>query len=308
MPKNPSDQPPILKPGDIVDIIAPSSRCNPMVLNQMRELLESWELRCHIPDDLFGDHLLYANTDEKRFVHLKNALFNSSAKVIWCLLGGYGASRLIPMLSKLKPPAEPKVLIGFSDITALHIFLVNHWGWTTIHGPSGFQACQNKVSSDSIEILKKILFNKNYSFSYEQITPLNEIAKKESQIHSSIIGGNLHLIQASLGTYWQINAQDKILFIEEINERAYRIDRILVQLDQAGILKQAKAILFGDFIDKGEPDGRFLVQDAVQEFADQCPKPVLQISNVGHGTTNNPILLGSAVRLRTGDHYSLSFN
>lgn len=297
-----------LKEGDVVDIIAPSSKCHPSVLNQVRTLLASWKLNCHIPDNLFGKSLLYANSDEIRFQHLENALMNETSKAVWCLLGGYGAIKLLPMLKNLKIPKNPKIFIGFSDITALHIFLQNQWGWVTIHGPSALQVCGNKISPDSIDILKKLLCNEKYPLSYEHIIPLNQLAKDSLQITAPIIGGNLHLIQATLGTPWQINAQNKILFIEEIDERAYRIDRALAQLSHAGILNEASALLFGDLVDKGEPDGRFLVQDLIKEFASQFSLPVFQIKNVGHGFINYPLLLGSPAKLCLEDnHHSLSY-
>lgn len=295
-----------LEPGDIVDIVAPSSKCHPSVLGKIRELLDSWGLNCRIPDDIFGESLLYANSDEKRFSHLQSALLNEESKMVWCLLGGYGSTKLIPMLNKLNAPSKSKLFIGFSDATALHIFLQGQWGWSTIHGPSGYQASLNKVSVDSINLLKKLIFNEELS-PYEQLTPLNSIAMQNAKICAPIIGGNLHLIQASLGTSWQINANDKILFIEEINERAYRIDRALAHLSQAGLFENTKAILFGDFIDKGEPDGKFLVMNTIKEFASQCHLPVLQINNIGHGSINNPIILGSTAKLSIGDIYSLEF-
>jgi muramoyltetrapeptide carboxypeptidase len=297
-----------LKPGDTIDIVATSSKCHPSVLDNIKQLIESWGVHCHIPEDLFGDNLLYANSDEKRFAHLKEALFNRSSKAVWCLLGGYGATKLIPFLSQIKSPQYSKIFIGFSDITALHIFFQGQWGWTTIHGPSGYQASLNKVAPESVDRLKNLLFNKNYLLSYDQLVPLNQLAKNHSQICTSLIGGNLHLIQASLGTPWQINTTNKIVLLEEVHERAYRIDRALAHLSQAGVFDQAKAILLGDFIDHGEPDGRFLVKELLNEFANQCSLPVLQISNVGHGPANNPLLLGSTAKLSTGSGYSLEFS
>lgn len=294
-----------LKPGDLVDIIAPASKCHPDVLEKMTNLLESWGLRSNIPEDIFGDSLLYANTDEKRFAHLKHALLNTTSKAVWCLLGGYGSAKLIPMLSKLKPPPQAKIFIGFSDITALHIFLQQQWGWTTIHGPSGYQASLNKVAENSVHILKDMLFHPEIALCYDEIIPLNQFAKNNLVINATLIGGNLHLLQTSLGTSWQINADNKIVFIEEVNERAYRVDRVLAHLSQAGIFDRVKAILFGDFIDNGEPNGEFLVNDIIKEFAQQISVPVLQIKNIGHGPINNPILLGSTARLTMSNHYSL---
>lgn len=297
-----------LQPGDIVDIVAPSSKCHESVLEKIKVLLTSWELQCHIPDDLFGESLLYANSDEKRFKHLQDALCNTTSKAVWCLLGGAGATKLIPLLMTIKPPRHTKLFIGFSDITALHIFLQNQWGWQTIHGPSGYQVALNKVANISIVLLKKLLFRQEKTLRYDAILPLNKLARHSKTITAPLIGGNLHLIQTSLGTPWQINAVNKILFIEEINERAYRIDRTLAHLNQAGIFKQVQAILFGDVIDKGEPDGRFLAKETIQEFANTCPIPVLQLSNSGHGAINNPLLFGSTAQLKIGDVCFLEFN
>ena len=296
-----------LRPGDVVDIIAPSSRCHPSVLENMKHLIESWDLKCHIPEELFGDSLLYANSDEKRLQHLKLALLNTTSKAVWCLLGGFGATKLIPELSKIDPPSIRKSFIGFSDITALHLFLTEKWGWSTIHGPSGYQASLNKISKDSVNLLKTTLCNEDCSLAYDQLIPLNTFAQIDGQINASVIGGNLHLIQASIGTSWQINSVDKILFIEETNERAYRIDRVLEHLRQVGIFDRVKAVLLGDFIDKGEPDGRFLVQEIIQEFARECAFPVLQIRNIGHGQINNPLLFGTMARLQMKGSYSLEF-
>jgi muramoyltetrapeptide carboxypeptidase len=297
-----------LEPGDLVDIVAPSSKCHPGVLEHMRHLIESWGLKCHIPEDLFGDNFLYANSDENRLKHLQYAFLNPYSKAVWCLIGGFGATKLIPGLSKMPPPPFPKKFIGFSDITALHLFLNKQWRWSTIHGPSGYQASLGKISVDSLEILKNILLNRDYSLSYDRITPLNRYAENENRMDATIIGGNLHLIQASIGTSWHIDTVDKILFIEETNERAYRVDRVLEHFKQVGIFDRVKAVFFGDFIDKGEPDGRFLLQKTLEEFAKTCKFPVLQIRGIGHGQINNPLLFGVKTCLQTGDGYSLVFD
>ncbi len=294
-----------LNPGDTVDIVAPASKCHPSVVIKLEKLLNSWGLRSQTPNDLFGHHVLYANTDEKRFAHLCNALTNQTSKAVWCLLGGFGTTRIIPLLNQIKPPNQSKIFIGFSDITALHIFLQVKWGWKTIHGPSGYQASLNKISKDSIEMLRKFIFHHNDGQTYENIKPLNELAKKNILIEAPLIGGNLTMIATTLGTPWQIEAENKILFIEETNERAYRVDRTLNHLKQAGILQNIKAILFGDVIDKGEPDGRFLVAKIIHDFAQQCNCPVFQISNIGHGPINNPILLGSPTQLLAGNYRKL---
>lgn len=296
-----------LKPGDIVDIVAPSAKCHFTVLEKVCALVESWGLKCRIPGDLFGASLLYANSDEKRLFHLYNALSDHESKLIWCLLGGFGSTKIIPMLSKLKPLDQNKLFLGFSDITALHIFLQGQWGWSTIHGPNAHQITLNKISNHSVELLKKMLFSKEVIYFYEPITPLNSMAQNNISITGPIVGGNLHIIQASLGTSWLINADKKILFIEEVRERAYRIDRVLDHLSQAGVLDGVKAILLGDFIDDGEPNGQFLVNQTLKQFATQCPLPIFQIKDIGHGFTNNPLALGTPVTINAGNEPSLEW-
>lgn len=296
-----------LRPGDVIDVIAPSSKCHPSVLDRMKELVESWGLKCHIPQDLFGENLLYANSDERRLEHLTSALLNPHSKAVWSLLGGFGATKLIPALDKIPSPPFAKSFIGFSDITALHLFLTDRWGWTTIHGPSGYQASLNKISIDSIQLLKNVLCDQGSVLKYGQLIPLNKPALNDRVVRVPLTGGNLHLVQASIGTSWHISAAEKILFLEETNERAYRVDRVLEHLKQANVFDRVQAVLFGDFIDKGEPDGRFLVHEVLQHFAQQCSFPVLQIKHVGHGSINNPLLLGSMAELKTGDFCSLTF-
>lgn len=290
-----------------VDVIAPASRCPISDVEKIQSFLASWHLKYHISDDLFGSHPFCSNTDEKRFNQLKYALTNTNSQIIWCVRGGYGSMKLIPLLNQIEPPKEQKIFIGSSDITALHIFLQQQWGWTTIHAPSLYSAALQQVSAESLEILKNLIFQKQNPIVYQAIHGLNKSALADITLSAPIIGGNLTLIQSSLSTSWQIDASGKILFIEEVNERGYRIDRALEQLKQANIFKSAEAILFGDFLGGEEPDGKSLVQDALSAFADTSEIPVLQIQGIGHGFINNPLILGKKVELHTGSDASLAF-
>ncbi|TAL62502.1 MAG: LD-carboxypeptidase, partial [Legionella sp.] len=218
---------PILKPHDLVEIIAPASRCSEKVLQDLKNLLESWSLNCLISEALFGDDILCANSDAKRLASLKNALTHPESKAIICVRGGYGSMRLIPGLYDLKPPKEPKIFLGMSDITALHLFLENHWNWPSVHGA----LARDKFSEESILATQSLLFGKPSRALMGK--PLNQFAEKEYKVESTITGGNLTLVQSSLGTKWQINGQNKVVFLEEVGERGYRIDRMLEHLKQA---------------------------------------------------------------------------
>jgi muramoyltetrapeptide carboxypeptidase len=298
---------PYLKPYDIVDIIAPAARCPQADLYKVQEWLSSWKLTGRVTEDLFGENLFSANTDDQRFQQLEQALTNPQSKAIWCLRGGYGSMKLLPRLAQINPPDQVKLFIGSSDITALHIFFQNKWGWPTIHGPGIHSAAIGKVNIESLNQLKELLFHPLNYFTLNDITPLNSSAEKYTKLACPVIGGNLSLIEASLGTCWQMDASHKIILIEEINERGYRIDRSLEHLKQAGIFNQATAILFGDILGGEEADGQSLAQKAVELFAQTCSIPVLQIHGVGHGMTNHPILLGYPALLTTGKAANLCF-
>ena len=290
----------IIKPGDYVEIIAPASRCTDKLLGDLKELLGSWQLNCIVDKNIFGEDLLCANSDEARFSSLKNALLNSETKAIICARGGYGCMRLIPELTKIKPPSSPKLFVGMSDITALSLYLQQQWQWPSIHGALAL----DKFSSESITRLKSILFGDVQEIVL-QGSPLNTAASEIHTIETLITGGNLCLVQASIGTIWQINGRNKIIFLEEIGERGYRIDRMLEHLQQASVFQGAAAIVFGDFIEGNEPDGSTLVNPVLARFAERCPIPVIQIAGVGHGRINFPLFLGTKTLLQLGNKIKL---
>lgn len=292
-----------LSPGTVVDIIAPASGCSPESLVLIKNLLSSWQLTARISPELLGSDLLCANTDENRFKQVHEALFNSESRAIWCVRGGYGCTRLIPKLLTLKAPKTNKLFIGFSDITTLHLFLQQQWHWQTLHGPSANQVVHNLIDLKSIEEFKELILG-NLNQLVFSATPLNIKKNCAETIKAPIIGGTLTLIQASLGTAWQIEAKNKILFLEEINESAYRIDRMLQHLQQSKILEGVKAILLGDFIspfENKDPTGinkdAILIQSVLARFANEQQVPVLQIPGIGHGKKNRSLPLGANTEL-----------
>lgn len=291
---------PILKSGDSVEIIAPASRCSSERLTDLKELLLSWQLNCIIDKDIFGNDLLCANSDKIRFRSLKNALQNPVTKAVICVRGGYGTMRLIPALSKITPPVSPKLFVGMSDMTALLLFLQQQWQWPTIHGAAAI----DKFSPESITALKSILFAEVDQVEFLGL-PLNKPAEKNRIIETTVTGGNLSLVQTSIGTIWQLNGHNKIIFLEEVGERGYRIDRMLEHLQQATIFKDAAAILFGDFSEGKEPNGSSLVKPVLERFAQNCAIPVGQIAGIGHGHINFPLPLGTEAKLTLGSRIHL---
>lgn len=290
-----------LLPNDLVEIVAPASSSPEEKLDHGLGWLRNNGLHPRMPEDMIQTDVFFAAPLEKQWEHFKAALY-SDAKVIWCLRGGYGSMRLIPLLEKLTPPEKPKLLIGFSDITALHLFFNQKWNWPTLHGRTISQLRTDWEMNHEHQQLIDLLFGKISDVTYSSLTPLNEAAMKLSTIEAPIIGGNLSLLQTSLGTSWEINPEGKMIFIEDVSERGYSIDRMLEQLHQAGIFdKKPKALLIGDFTEGKEKNGDDLVPVALKRFAQRVDYPVVMGLPCGHAKGSNaPLPLNTNATLTLG--------
>jgi len=171
----------------------------------------------------------------------------------------------------------------------------------TIHGA----AAPSRFSAQSIASLKSILFGETTQVYFEGLQPLNAQANLNKSISASVTGGNLVLVQSSIGTNWQINGRDKIILLEEVGERGYRVDRMLEHLVQANVFKEAAAIILADFLEGEEPDGSSLIKAVLERFAQSCEMPVVRLKGIGHGYTNFPIPLGTDAVLQLGKEISL---
>ena len=296
-----------LKKNETIEIIAPAFGYFPEILDKTKAFLSSWGLHPLIPDDIFGYDILCAQTDEIRFNHLYKALHSEKSRYIWCLRGGYGSTRLLSFLKDISPPPAPKLLIGSSDITALHVFLNQKWGWSSLHASVLKSIVMDEVSKASISSLKDLLLGTQTKKKYDHLLPLNNAAFNKQSIDAPIIGGNLTLVESGLGTFWQADAFEKIVFLEEVDERGYRIDRSLVHLSQAGLFENAKAVILGDFMGGEEKDGSSLIEPVLQRFADSLSIPVLKMEGIGHGFVDSPLPLGIPITLETGPNSSLSY-
>ncbi|WP_341824110.1 LD-carboxypeptidase [Wolbachia endosymbiont (group A) of Udea olivalis] len=278
---------------DQVDIIAPSSKGKELDLTTIKEYVEALDFNPHISEKIYSnDNPFYSNSDEFRANDLISALTGDS-KIIWCIRGGEGASRLIPYLEKLpndkkeRIAQNKKILIGYSDITALHIHLQAKYDWQTLHGTMLEMIVNNSVSESSVEKLKELILNKRDSIRFDNLKTINNgIRLKDGRLESKIIGGNMTLVENSIGTVWQINAKGKILFLEDIRVYPYAIERSLDHLKQAHIFDGVHAVIFGDFVNCYNDN---LVEVVKERFAKSVNFPVFTMKGVGHGHTNDPL-------------------
>lgn len=283
-----------------VEIIAPASECSEKEIGRARDYITKLGLTPRIPDNIIGDEPYHANTDAKRFEFLKAALESQDSSVIWCMRGGYGSARLLPMLEQIALPETPKLLVGFSDITALQLFITRRWGWPALHAPVTLLNAYNKVDTASQTALTEVLFGRTKEIECT-LEPLNDSAKEPNVLHGSIMGGNMSIVQTSLATNWQINTENRFLFLEEVGERGYGIDRLLYHFTQAGIIEHAHAVIIGDITESEEKNGKDHSNYAVQRFAEHCPVPVLRTHLFGHGRQNHPLPFNTQSMLTLGN-------
>lgn len=290
---------PALKKGDLVDIVSPgsSSRLDDVKLSV--ELLTSWGLFVRLPEETFEEHPFHSNEDQIRLRLFKKAISSKDSQAVWCLRGGYGANRLLPELLKMKAPTRAKPLIGYSDVTSLLLLLTQKWKWTSFHGPLLESLISGRLPAQQVEECRQVLFGEKTELQYP-LLPLNKAALKLKKQQGSVIGGNLVVLQSSLGTPLPLKTKGKILFLEEIGERGYRVDRMLEQLSQSGALTGCQAILFGDFLGGDEKDQTNFVKYAIERFAVQTKIPCFDGFEVGHGSKNRILPLGPKATLMGG--------
>ncbi|AXI24311.1 LD-carboxypeptidase [Cardinium endosymbiont of Sogatella furcifera] len=267
-----------------ITIVAPASGLNKGELTALKSIAS---LRLHIPSSCFDQRqsIFHSNSDELRFKYLKDALFGDAHHVIWTLRGGYGAAKLIPALQKLPMPAREKFFIGYSDITALHIFLTQEWGWKTIHGSGIVEMLKSDKHPANFKKIAEIISGRVKEVTVDQLSPINRAAQCMHTLKGKLTGGNITVLQTGIGTSWQVKTKDKILFLEDTQIKAYQLDRSLLHFTQAGLLKDVKAIIFGHC----GADNKEIIK-TLNQVAVTLSIPVFKTHRFGHGTINDPII------------------
>lgn len=269
-------------------------------LEKGAEVLRSWGINVIYDKNLISPQIFLSNTDEYRFKSFKSAFENKDVKMIWCLRGGYGAIRLLPFLEKMKRPKTPKILIGLSDISSLQVAMAKHWDMPSLHTALIDRFALEKLTEENAAEIKRSLFDPDFEMNFENLMPINAAATANKKIKSQVIGGNLMVVASTLGTPSQIESEGKIIFLEELCERAYRIDRCLHQLKQAGVFKKAKAIVFGDFTNCDEPNKDNYVSGVLENFCNEIKIPAFKGLQNGHGELQRPLFFNTEATLICG--------
>lgn len=295
-----------LHTGDVVDVVAPGSSPKSEDVSKALALLTQWGLKPRLRAE-FSGHPFHSHEDSVRSRLLIDALLAKDSKAILCLRGGYGSLRMVPALLKAKSrllKAKPKIFLGYSDITTLHLFVRRVLAWpVSLHGPLLESLISGKMSESDIELCRQILFGdlkqqeRNAQIASFELKPMNVLAKKTKSINGFLIGGNLNVLQSSLGTDLSFQTKKhkgsgEIVVFEDIGERGYRVDRMLEHLKQAKAFKNCSAIVFGDFVGGKESDGSETISFALQRFADEINIACYSGLPMGHGVRNQIIPFG----------------
>jgi muramoyltetrapeptide carboxypeptidase len=284
--------PPYLQPGDEVAILSPASFPPTENWKKGVEVLESWGLTVRTAPNYLAQHFGLGGTDEERLSDLQQMLDDPTIKAIFPIRGGYGSSRLLDSVDFTGFISNPKWIIGFSDITAL-LCEVDRLGFASIHGPMPHNFCQ-KGGESALKNLHTLLFEGKLSI--DSVThPLNRIGEASAEM----IGGNLSLLCHLIGSPTFANTEGKILFLEEIGERLYHVDRMLLQLKRAGLFQNLAGLIVGGFTDCQEAS-LSIGQSAfelVAEHTSGTSYPIAFDFPAGHIPNNQPLLFGSKTKL-----------
>jgi muramoyltetrapeptide carboxypeptidase len=297
--------PPYLTKDDKIGIIAPARCINFDEVHPSIRVFQKWGLEVVLGTNIFRKCNQFAGKDELRLADLQQMLDDDSIRALVCARGGYGTVRIIDQVDFKAFQSSPKWIVGYSDVTVLHSHIHRHLGIETLHAVMPINITTDETTNDAQETLKNALFGKIRSYSYPA-TPLARAGETEGVL----TGGNLSILYSLMGSVSEIDTTGKILFLEDVDEYLYHIDRMMIGLKRAGKLSKLKGLIVGGMErmnDNNIPYGRTaneIIADAVAEYK----YPVCFDFPSGHGENNLALILGRKVKLNVGNEVELDFS
>jgi muramoyltetrapeptide carboxypeptidase len=291
-----------LKQGDKVVILSTARKISEAEIAPAVQVFEHWGLSVVVGANLFNESAQFSGTTTQRTADFQEAMDNEDIRVIFCARGGYGTVKIIDALDFTKFIKKPKWIVGYSDVTVLHNHINQNFVIETIHGTMPINFLTH--THESLESLKNALFGAplKYEFAADQLN-------KNGSAKGELVGGNLSIIYSLTGTNSQLNTTGKILFIEDLDEYLYHVDRMMQNLKRAGILEGLAGLIVGgmsDMNDNAIPYGKTakeIILEAVSEFE----YPVCFDFYAGHLADNRALIMGRQVALTVGESCNLKF-
>lgn len=285
--------PKYLKPGDKIAIVSTARKISKEEIAPAIKKFTDWGLIVVLGDNIFNSFNQFAGTDEERLFDLQQMLDDNSIKAIMCSRGGYGTARIIDKINFEKFKKNPKWVVGYSDITVLHS-KINRLNIESIHATMPINFPKSNEDTKSIISLKKALFGEQIKY---KIKPHK--FNKQGSAKATIVGGNLSILYSLRGTNLDLDTDGKILFIEDLDEYLYHIDRMMQNLKLGNKLKNLKGLIIGGMCDMNDntipfgKDAYEIINDAVAEYS----YPVCYNFSSGHIKQNFALILGREIKL-----------
>lgn len=283
--------PSTLAEGDTIAIVSPSSIIKPQNVYKALPVLHDQGWKTEVGPHAFDRHGTYAGTDANRLADLSAALTDPAVKAILCSRGGYGAVHILDELAKLPLEDDPKWIIGFSDISALHALMTSR-GIASIHAPMAKHIADYGADDPDTASLFAILRGEEvkYTLPYHPGNRTGEAA-------GLLVGGNLAVIAGLIGTPYDIFAPGRILFVEDVAEPIYKIERIFYQLKLAGILGNLAGLIVGKFTNYSGDEDNSSMEQMIQRMVADYDYPVVYGAPIGHVHHNIPLICGAGATL-----------
>ncbi len=294
--------PPSLKPGNKIGIITPSGKLKEGALVKAQELFTGWGLNVVTGQHVYSVFNQFGGSDRERTSDLQHMLDDIDIRAIICSRGGYGTVRIIDHIDFSRFLAYPKWIVGYSDITVIHSHINANFSIETLHAPMAADLVKKPaVWEKSMELIKEALFGTIPAY----YLPNHSLSRK-GKAEGIITGGNLSVLHSLLGSESEIDTTGRILFLEDVGEYLYHIDRMMMSLRRSGILENIAALVVGGMTgmkDNKVPFGK-TAEEIIAEAVEDYDYPLFFGFPAGHQPENNPLVMGRNVTVSVGDSTS----
>ena len=296
--------PPYLKVGNTIGIVAPARKISPTELEPAILILKEWGLNVVLGDAIYCSDNQFSGTESQRILDFQKMLDDEKIKAIFCARGGYGTVRIIDQLNFTKFIKNPKWIVGYSDITVLHSHIHNISGIETLHAAMPINFSDSECSKATLATLKNTLFGKPLKYSIK-----GHSFNKTGNVNGILTGGNLSVLYSLIGSKSDINTKNKILFIEDLDEYLYHIDRMIMCLKRAGKFEHLAGLIVGGMNKMNDnlvPFGKTpyeIIKEAINEYS----FPVCFNFPAGHIKDNRAIIMGRKINMLIGNKVTINF-
>lgn len=296
-------QAPYLQEGDVIGLVAPARSISQEAIEMAIEIFESWGFQVALGSNLFGSDKQFSGSDAARAHDMQTMIDNPKVRAIVAARGGYGTARMVDLVNWKPLLLDPKWMVGFSDMTVLHAHLQKNLGLETIHASMPLSFPEN-AGTDSLESLRKALTGELTGYLLDG-HPLN----KPGAAAGILCGGNLSVLYSILGSSSDLPFDDKILFLEDLDEYLYHIDRMMLNLTRSGRLKGIRGLILGGFSqmrDNEVPFGKS-AEEIIMESCNGLDIPMAFNLPFGHIPRNLALYLGRELSIDVGNQVRMKF-